>query len=66
MRVNVVEVLIGVGAIVMSVLALWIALPREGQVRSWLRSHTNQALYAVMVLSIFAYGMANIVTGLVP
>jgi hypothetical protein len=66
MKVNVVEVLIGVVAIVVSVLALWIALPKGGQVRSWLRSHTRQALYAVMVLSIFAYGMTNIVTGLVP
>lgn len=63
---HVIEVLIGVGAILVSVLALWLALPRGGQVRSWLRSHNRQAMYAVMVLSIFAYGMANIVTGLVP
>jgi hypothetical protein len=64
--VNVIEILIGVGAILLSVLAWWIALPREGRVRSWLQSHTRQALYTVMVLSIFAYGMAYIVTGLVP
>jgi hypothetical protein len=63
---NVVEFLIGVGAVVVAVLALWIALPKEGQVRRWLQNDTNQALYAVMVLSIFAYGLANIVTGLVP
>ena len=63
---NVVEVLIGLGAIVASILALWIALPRDGRARAWLRGDTRQAMYAVMVLSIFAYGMANIVTGLVP
>jgi hypothetical protein len=63
---NVLEILIGLGAIAASVLALWIALPRDGQIRAWLRGDTRQALYAVMVLSIFAYGMANIVTGLVP
>ncbi len=63
---NVVEVLLGLGAIAASVLALWVALPSGGQVRGWLRGDTRQALYAVMVLSIFAYGMANIVTGLVP
>ncbi len=63
---NVVEVLIGLGAVAASVLAWWVGLPSGGQVRSWLRSDTRQALYAVMVLSIFAYGMANIVTGLVP
>jgi hypothetical protein len=63
---NVVEVLIGVGAIVASYLALWIALPRGGRARAWLRGDTAEALYAVMVLSIFAYGMVNIITGLVP
>jgi hypothetical protein len=63
---NVVEVLIGSGAIVASILALWIALPSGGQMRGWLRSDTRQALYAVMVLAIFAYGMTHIVTGLVP
>ena len=63
---NVVEVLVGLGALVASALALWVALPSTGQVRGWLRSDTRQALYAVMVLAIFAYGMTNIVTGLVP
>jgi hypothetical protein len=63
---NVVEVLIGFGAIVASALALWVAVPSSGQVRGWLRSDTRQALYTVMVLAIFAYGMTHIVTGLVP
>jgi hypothetical protein len=63
---QVLEILIGLGAIVVSLLALWIALPRDGQVRSWLLTDNRQALYAVMVLSIFAYGMANVVTGVVP
>jgi hypothetical protein len=63
---NFVEILVGVGAVLLSGLALWVALPTGGQVRSWLRGDTNQALYAVMVLSIFAYGIVNIVTGLVP
>jgi hypothetical protein len=63
---NVVEILIGVGAVFVSGLALWVALPTGGKARDWLQGDTRQSLYAVMVLSIFAYGIANVVTGLVP
>jgi hypothetical protein len=63
---NVLEILVGVGAIIASGLALWVAMPTDGQARGWLQGDTRQSLYAVMVLSIFAYGIANIVTGLVP
>jgi small neutral amino acid transporter SnatA (MarC family) len=63
---NVVEVLIGVSAIIVSVLVMWIALPRGGQVRAWLRGDTKEALYVITALSILAFGVANIVTGLVP
>jgi hypothetical protein len=63
---NVAEVLLGLGTVAASILALWIALPRDGQVRRWLRGETMQALYAVMVLSIFAFGVVYIVTGMVP
>jgi hypothetical protein len=63
---NVVELLIGVSSVLASILAMWLALPRDGQVRGFLRSDTMQASYAVIVLGIFAFGVVNIVTGLVP
>ena len=63
---NVAELLIGVGAILVSVLVMWVALPHEDQVRWWLRGDTRETVYVVTALSIFAFGVANIVTALVP
>jgi hypothetical protein len=63
---NVIELLIGAVAILAGILLWWLAMPRDGQVRWWLGGDAMQASYAVAVLSILAFGMANIVTGLVP
>jgi hypothetical protein len=40
---NLQEILLGVCLVVASSLAFWIALPRDGQVRPFLRSDTLQA-----------------------
>ena len=60
------EVLLGIGLVATSALALWIALPREGQVRPFLRSDTVQAYYTVGIVGTLTFGLVNIVTGLVP
>ena len=59
------ELLLGIGLLAASALALWVAMPREGQVRPFLRSDTVQAYFTVFVLAAFALGIVNIVTGLV-
>ena len=63
---NLQEILLGVCLVVASGLAFWIALPRDGQVRPFLRSDTLQAYYTVAILGLFTVGLANIITGLVP
>ena len=63
---NLQELLLGVCLVVASGLALWIALPRDGLVRPFLRNDDVQAYYAVVVLGLFSVGMVNIITGLVP
>jgi hypothetical protein len=61
------ELLLGVVMVAASVGALWFALPKEdGQVRPFLRSEHAQSYFAVVILSMFALGMVNIVTGIVP
>ena len=44
---NLGEVLLGACLVVASILAFWIALPREGVVRPLLRNDAVQAYYAV-------------------
>ena len=63
---NLQELLLGVCLVVASGLALWIALPRDGLVRPFLRNDDVQAYYAVVVLGLFSVGLVNIITGLVP
>jgi len=63
---NLRELLLGVCLVVASSLALWIALPRDGQVRPFLRNDDVQAYYAVVVLGLFSVGLVNIITGLAP
>lgn len=60
------ELLIGLGFLVVGIFALWVALPRDGQVRGFLRSDAVQSYYAVVVLGIIAVGLVNIVRGFVP
>jgi hypothetical protein len=59
-----VEIFVGVAFIIASALAFWIALPRHGQVRSFLSSDQAQAYYAVALLIGFVFGVVNIVRGL--
>jgi hypothetical protein len=63
---NLGEILLGVSLVVASSLAFWSALPRDGQVRSFVRNDTVQAYFTVAVLLIFMVGLANIVTGIWP
>jgi hypothetical protein len=56
--------LLGIAFIVASSVAFWIALPRDGQVRSFLRNDQFQAYYAVALLISFVFGVVNIVRGL--
>ena len=63
---NLREVLLGVGLVVAAGLTVWIARPRDGQVRGWLRNENAQAYYTHAILALFLCGLVNIITGLVP
>ena len=63
---NIGELLFGIGLVAASILGFWIALPRDGQVRPFLRNDQAQAYFAVSVLGALAIGVINIITGLVP
>jgi hypothetical protein len=64
---NLTELLIGIVLVGVSVAAFWISLPKEdGQVRPFLRNDHAQSYFAVVILGMFALGMVNIVTALVP
>ena len=60
------ELLLGLAAVAASVFALWVALPREGEVRHFLRSDSVQAIYTIAILGIFTWGAVYIATGLIP
>ena len=62
---NVGAIVLGVCLVIASILAFWIALPRDGQVRWFLRNDYAQAYYAVSTLGLFSMGLANIVASLV-
>jgi hypothetical protein len=42
----------------------WIALPRDGQVRSFLRNDQVQAYYTIGIIVLFGLGVVNIALGL--
>jgi hypothetical protein len=63
---NIGELLLGIGLVVTSTLGFWIALPRDRQVRPFLRNDHAQAYYAVSMLAALALGLINIIRGLVP
>jgi hypothetical protein len=60
------EILLGMAFIGAASLAWWIALPRDGEVREFLRNDQVQAYYAVAILGSYGIGLANIITGLWP
>jgi hypothetical protein len=60
------EILLGVCLVVASSLAFWFALPRDGQVRPFMRNDAAQAYFVCAVLLVFMIGLANVITGLWP
>lgn len=46
-------------------LAFWLALPRDGKVRSFLRNEQVQAYYTVAMLAALFGGILNVVLGLI-
>jgi hypothetical protein len=46
-------------------LAFWLALPRDGKVRSFLRNDQTQAYYTVAMIAALAGGVLNVVLGLI-
>jgi hypothetical protein len=60
------QLLLGIGLVAASALTSWIALPRGGQVRPFLRSDSAQAYLAVSIIGALGLGVVNIITGLVP
>ena len=59
------ELLVGAVLLIASAVAFWLALPRGGQVRSFLRNDQAQAYYAVGVLVGSVLGLVNVVVGLI-
>jgi membrane protein YqaA with SNARE-associated domain len=45
-------------------LAFWLALPRDGKVRSFLRNDQAQAYYTVALIAVLGGGILNVVLGL--
>jgi len=54
----------GAGALLLGILAFWIALPRRGQVRGFLKSDAVQAYYTVAVIVLAAFGSVNLFRGI--
>jgi hypothetical protein len=60
------NLLLGFGLLAASALATWTAYPRDGQVRPFLRNDAMQAYLVVLIIGALAFGIVNIVAGLVP
>jgi len=59
------QLLLAVAVLVASVLGFLVALPKDGQVRPFLRSDQLQSYYAVAVLGGFTGGLLYTVLGLI-
>jgi hypothetical protein len=59
------EFLVGAVLLVASGSAFWFALPRDGEVRRYLRDDKVQAYYTVAILGAFVLGLLNVVLGLI-
>lgn len=57
-------VLVGIALLAISVMAFYIAIPRNGRVVRFLRSDTVQSLYATGMLVAFFMGAVFLVAGL--
>jgi hypothetical protein len=60
-----IELAAGAVVLVVAVAALWLALPRDGQVRGFLRNDQVQAYYAVAILVAFVVGLIGVARGLI-
>jgi hypothetical protein len=59
------QILVGAVFLVAVGAAFWIALPRDGKVRSFLRNDEVQAYYTVAMIATLVVSVLNIVFGLV-
>ena len=57
------EFLIGVGFLVTSAFAFWLALPRDGEVRKFLQNDHVQAYYTVAMVAFLVIGLINVLLG---
>ena len=58
-----VELLVGAIFVIVSLSAFWFALPRDGEVRGYLRNEQVQAYYAVVLVVGFVIGVGSLVLG---
>jgi hypothetical protein len=58
-----VELLLGAIFTIVSVSAFWFALPRDGEVRGYLRNEQVQAYYTVALVVGFVVGVGSLVLG---
>jgi hypothetical protein len=56
-------VLIGAALIIASIATLWVSMPVDGKVRTFLQNDQVQAYYAVAVLIGFGIGVISVVVG---
>ena len=59
------ELLGGAIFLAASLLGFWVALPKDGQVRHFLRNDHVQSYYAVALEAAFVFGILNLVLGAV-
>ena len=57
------ELIVGVILVAASVFALVIALPKDGEVRPFLRNEHAQAYYTIVIMGAFVYGVVNLFAG---
>ena len=58
-----VELLVGAIFLIVSVSGFWFALPRDGEVRGYLRNEQVQAYYTVVLVVGFVIGVGSLVLG---
>lgn len=59
-----VELIVGAVLTGASVFALMIALPKDGEVRPFLRNEHAQAYYTIATMGAFVYGAVNLFAGI--
>jgi hypothetical protein len=59
------ELLVGAALMIGSIWSIWVSMPVDGKVRSFLQNDQVQAYYAVALLVGFLFGVVNVVAGLI-